>query len=182
MDRHDRAGDPSPARSLPSEEVDVTYRRILLSLDGSAMAEQALPHAITQAQCCGAELILLRVVEPFPYVPGMSLTDVATIRERTEEWARNYFERISAELERLGIPVETILVEGRPGPTIIQYAEENQVDLLVLCSRGRSGLSRWLLGSVADRVVRGATVPVLLVHAQEADDENQPQNTLLPGP
>ena len=159
----------------------MTYRRILLPLDGSAMAEQALPHAITQAQCCGAELILLRVVEPFPHVPGMSLADVATIRERTEEWARDYFKRITAELEGLGIPVQTVVVEGRPGPAITQYAEDNQVDLLVLCSRGRSGLSRWLLGSVADRVVRGATVPVLLVRAQKVDDENQPQDILEPG-
>lgn len=56
-----------------------------------------------------------------------------------------------------------------------------QVDLLVLSSRGRSGLSRWLLGSVAGRVVRGATVPVLLVRTQEVDDENQPQDTLESG-
>jgi nucleotide-binding universal stress UspA family protein len=57
-------------------------------------------------------------------------------------------------------------VEGRANEVILQFAEANQIDLIVICTRGRSGLSRWLMGSVADRVVRGARVPVLLVRAQ----------------
>jgi nucleotide-binding universal stress UspA family protein len=62
--------------------------------------------------------------------------------------------------------VHGVTVEGYPHHEIVGFAEENQIDLIVICTRGLSGLSRWLMGSVADRVVRGATVPVLLVQAQ----------------
>jgi nucleotide-binding universal stress UspA family protein len=130
------------------------------------MAEQALPHAAALAECFGAELILLRALEPFPHVRGMSATDLSAIRQQTEEWMREYFGRLSLELRDRDILVETAVVEGRANVVITQYAEANQVDLVVICARGRSGLSRWLMGSVADRVVRGATTPVMLVQPQ----------------
>jgi nucleotide-binding universal stress UspA family protein len=182
LDEHRQAGESSQAPSLPSEEVDVTYRRILLPVDGSAMAEQALPYAITQAQRFGAKLILLRVLESFPYVRGMSPTDLAEIRRQSHEWTQAYFDRVTASLQDQGIPVETVVLEGRPGALITEYAEANQVDLIVLCSRGRSGLSRWLMGSVADRVVRGATVPVLLVRAQQIEENTEPWDASESGP
>jgi nucleotide-binding universal stress UspA family protein len=149
------------------------YQRILLPLDGSEMAEQALPYAVTQAKHFGATLILLRVIEPFPHVRGMSLTDLAVIRDQTDQWTRDYFDRIVAGLQDTGLPIETVMVEGRPGVTITQCAKENDVDLIVICSRGRSGLSRWLLGTVAERVMRGATVPVLLVRAHATEPQEQ---------
>jgi nucleotide-binding universal stress UspA family protein len=147
------------------------YERILLPLDGSQTAEQALPHAVTQAERFGAELILLRVLEPFPPVRSISPADLAAIRQQSGEWARQYFERITDDLGDRGFPIQPQIVEGRPNVVILQYAEENDVDLIVICSRGRSGLSRWLMGSVADRVIRGAAVPVLLVRAQTAKDK-----------
>ena len=139
------------------------YKRILLPLDGSAMAEQALSHAIAQAQQFEATLILLRVFEPFPHVRGMSASDLDSIKQQTNEWAQEYLDQHVADIREKGISVQAAIVEGRPDVTILQFGEEHQVDLIVICSRGRSGLSRWLMGSVADRVVRGATVPVLLV-------------------
>jgi nucleotide-binding universal stress UspA family protein len=66
------------------------------------------------------------------------------------------------------------MIEGRPSVAIMQFAEDNAIDLIVICSRGRSGLSRWLMGGVADRVVRGATVPVLLVQAHGMESEKEP--------
>ena len=60
-----------------------------------------------------------------------------------------------------------VIIEGSPHVEIVQFAEGNQVDLIVMSTRGQSGLSRWLMGSVADRVVRGASVPVLLVRASK---------------
>jgi nucleotide-binding universal stress UspA family protein len=144
------------------------YQRVLLPLDGSEMAEQALPHAVAQAESFGAELILLRILEPFPYVRGMSPVQLADIREHSDEWAREYLGHLTAGLQGRDLEVKTAIVEGSPGLVITQYAEANQVDLIVICSRGRSGLSRWLMGSVADRVMRGAGVPVLLVKARKA--------------
>jgi nucleotide-binding universal stress UspA family protein len=68
-----------------------------------------------------------------------------------------------------GISVKLATIVGRPHLQIIQYAETNQVDLIVMSTRGQSGLSRWSMGSVADRVVRGAGVPVLLVRKRKEE-------------
>ncbi len=141
------------------------YERILLPVDGSEVAEQALPYAVAQAKSFGAELILLRVVEPFPHVRGLSAGDLSRIREQTAEWTRTYLKRLAQNAREKGVTVETATAEGRPNLAILEFSETNQVDLIVICTRGRSGFSRWLMGSVADRVVRGASIPVLLVRA-----------------
>ncbi|MGD9047723.1 MAG: universal stress protein [Anaerolineae bacterium] len=145
------------------------YKRILLPLDGSATSEQALPHAIAQAKQFGAMLILLRVLEPLPHVRGMSAADISSIRQQTSEWAQEYVDQLVTNTREKGISAQAAIVEGQPNVTILQFAERNQVDLIVICSRGRSGFSRWLMGSVADRVVRGATVPVLLVRTKKEE-------------
>jgi nucleotide-binding universal stress UspA family protein len=142
------------------------YKRILLPLDGSKLAERALPHAIAQAQAFGAELVLLRVAETIPHAPGVSMADLERVRKQTVAWAREYMAGIKEKIEEQGVCVESAIVEGRPNVEIAEFAEAYNIDLIVLSSRGRSGVSRWLLGSVADRVVRGATVPVLLVRAE----------------
>ena len=79
--------------------------------------------------------------------------------------ARDYLEGVSVGIREQGIEVQAVVTEEAPTAAITQYAETNQVDLIALCSRGRTGPSRWLMGSVADRIVRGAKVPVLLVRA-----------------
>lgn len=145
------------------------YKRVLLPMDGSAAAEQALPYAVTQAERFGAELILLRVVEPFPHVRGLSQADLVRIREQTQEWAREYLDGIAEMPRQRGVSVVRSTVEGPAKAAILQFAEANQVDLIVICTRGRSGVSRWLMGSVADRVVRGANIPVLLVRAVQEE-------------
>lgn len=145
------------------------YKRILLPLDGSAMAEQALPYAIAQAERFGAELILLRVVELIAPMDALVPREAARrAEERTKAWTQEYLERVAVGVQERGIPVQMVTVEGHPHTQIVQFAESNQVDLIVICTRGHSGISRWLMGSVADRVVRGAGVPVLLVRASEA--------------
>ena len=145
------------------------YKRVLIPLDGSALAEQALPHAIALAKHCQAELILLRVVEPFPHARGMSLANLERTREQTHTWALEYLERLAADVQQEGVSAQKTTVEGRPHSVIAEYAETNQVDLIVMSTLGQSGLSRWLMGSVADRVVRGATVPVLLVRTRKEE-------------
>jgi nucleotide-binding universal stress UspA family protein len=145
------------------------YKSVLLPLDGSALAEQALPHAIAQAERFGAMLILLRVLEPFPHFRGMSSADIDSIKQQAKEWAQEYLDQLVTDIREKGISVQAVIVEGRPDVTILQFAEENQVDLIVVCSRGRSGFSRWLMGSVADRVVRGAMVPALLVRTRREE-------------
>jgi nucleotide-binding universal stress UspA family protein len=147
------------------KETAEMYKRILLPLDGSALAEQALPHAIAHAEQFGSEIVLMRVLEPLQ--DHTMLRTAGKRAERlTSDLASEYLERLAAGVEARGVPVQVAVIEGRPYVEIVKFAEANQVDLIVMTTRGQSGISRWLLGSVTDRVMRGATVPVLLVQAQ----------------
>ena len=141
------------------------HKRVLLPLDGSAMAEQALPHAVAQAERFRAELILLRAVRPFVNGNGQSPVELGWAEELASEWAHDYLESIATEVRTRGVTVRLVVSRDPAHEAITQFAEANDVDLIVICSRGESGPSRWLMGSVADRVVRGATIPVMLVRA-----------------
>jgi nucleotide-binding universal stress UspA family protein len=139
------------------------YKRILLPLDGSTLAEKALPHAVAQAEHFQADLILLKVLEPLAKKYNISLEAAGRAEKAIRELARDYLESIAAGVRERGVSVRVITVEGNPHEGIISCAEEEGVGMIVLSTRGHSGLTRWLMGSVADRVVRGAGVPVLLV-------------------
>jgi nucleotide-binding universal stress UspA family protein len=145
------------------------YNRILLPLDGSPLAEQALPHTIALAERFQSELILLQVLIKLPRDARTTEAFFRRAEEAQNVLVREYLERIAASVQEHGITVQVITIEGRPHFQILQYAETNQVDLIVMCSRGQSGLSRWMIGSVSDRVMRGADVPVLLVRAQKKE-------------
>ena len=145
------------------------YKRILLPLDGSAIAEQALPHAIALTERFQAELIILRTFEPLAEKLGMMSDIVRRAEDVTRAIAEKYIENISASVHERGVRVKSIIIEGRPHSEIVRFAETEQVDLIVISTHGQSGLTRWLLGSVADRVARGVSVPVLLVRSQEAE-------------
>jgi nucleotide-binding universal stress UspA family protein len=139
------------------------YKRLLVPLDGSALAEQAVPHAIGQAKCSGAEILLLKVLGPLPEPVFSARSAVRTAEEMSGDLARDYLEQIAAGIRDQDISAQVATREGKPYVEIIRFAEDNEIDLIVMSTRGHSGISRWLLGSVADRVVRGATVPLLLV-------------------
>ena len=147
------------------------YKRIVVPLDGSPLAEQALAHATAQAERFEAEIVLLKVLEPLPEATLTSPASVQRAEQLSAQLAREYLERVADPIREKGIAVEIMLLEGRPHVEIVRYAAEPEADMIVMSTRGHSGWSRWLLGSVADRVVRGATVPVLLVQCQEACKE-----------
>jgi nucleotide-binding universal stress UspA family protein len=140
------------------------YKRILVPLDGSELAEQALEYAIVQAESFGAEIVLLKVLGPLPEPMMGGRVGVKLAEQQSADLARYYLENLAAGIK--DVPVEVVTVEGKPYVQIIRFAEDHDIDLIVMSTRGHSGLSRWLLGSVADRVVRGATVPLLLVQAR----------------
>jgi len=145
------------------------YKRILLALDGSPLAEQALPHAIALAERFQSELVLLRVLVPLARPPTVAEVAIQRAEEATMALVREYLDRITAQVQERGIEVQAVIIVGRPHVQIIQYAETNQIDMVVICTRGQSGLSRWLMGSVSDRVVRGVDVPVMLVRARKEE-------------
>ncbi len=144
------------------------YKRILCTLDGSPLAEQALPHALAMVQAFDASLTLLRVVEipPMPLIPEMATVEIELLPQLQQD-AETYINQKVAELKKEGIPVEGEVIEGRAAEAIADYASDHDVDLIVMATHGRSGLSRLAFGSVADRVLRLASCPVLLVRARE---------------
>lgn len=142
------------------------YTKILVPLDGSELAEAVLPYASAIAQCTGAELVLLRVTtEP---VYEYRLTDVAhdiTLHGALETRASDYLEQIAARLRGAGLKVSTHVETGedRDSYTILEFAEELQPDLIAMSTHGRTGLGRAAFGSVAENVLRGTRVPLLLI-------------------
>ncbi len=147
------------------------YNKVLVPLDGSELAECVLPHLEIIAGGCGLrEAVLLRVVRPFYPVSdflgdGVSALDVAKINQEAEAAAAGYIKKLTEKIKYPGVKVRGEVTKGGEAETITEYAKNNQIDLIIIATHGRSGVSRWVMGSVADRVLRSACVPVLMVRA-----------------
>ena len=144
------------------------FKRILIALDGSTMAEKALSTALVLAQQFESELFLFRVVMPLPisYRAGAASAAAIELAEREAVLeAADYLEDLAAGIEEKGFGVRVATRLGNPSKDIVEFAEQNQIDMLVMCTRGQTGLARWLLGSVTDHVVRSSPVPVVVVPA-----------------
>ena len=144
------------------------YSLLLVPLDGSDLAERALPHAKVLANEFNSKILLLRVVTPSPSLTEIEPVAVDIERAQIAE-AEEYLERVREPLTGESFDVEAEIAVGSPAETIIEYAAQHEVRLIVMYTHGRSGLSRWVYGSVADRVLQGAECPVLLVKTSEAE-------------
>jgi nucleotide-binding universal stress UspA family protein len=146
-------------------------QRILTPLDGSATAESALAEAVRLATAFGAILDVIAVV-PWAasvYGAGAEVWTGEEVDDRLAQGSDDYLGRIQDRLPP-DLPCERQVLRGAPATAILDHAERTRADLIVMGTHGRSGLSRFVLGSVADRVVRGGTVPVVLVRGGEAGD------------
>jgi nucleotide-binding universal stress UspA family protein len=143
-------------------------RRILVPLDGSPVAEQILPSVVSVAQAMSGELILFQV--PIAHVSGWMTGEwylpIQGALDTAEEDAQAYLSTVAGRLKEQGLDVATATSVGSVADCIVEYAEVNHVDLIAMCTHGRTGLARWALGSVADRVLRAGGKPILLVRAQ----------------
>ncbi len=143
------------------------YRKILVPLDGSKTAEGVLPHAKALAYSEGAELVLLTVAANLAMDFAFSDPALAVRAEQDqEERSKTYMAEVEKELKFAGFRVSTLLRIGAVADIILEVAEETQADVIAMSTHGRTGPARWLLGSVADRVVRNSKVPVLLIRAK----------------
>jgi nucleotide-binding universal stress UspA family protein len=146
------------------------YTTILVPLDGSKRAERILPHVEALAQKFGAKLVLLQVVEPI--VVGISPYDAGSfyvaeeIDRRTQE-AKAYLATLQTSLHGRKIEAKTQVEYGPVVATLLDVADQHQVDLIALASHGRSGLARVFYGSVAAGILNRATHPLLVIRAQE---------------
>ncbi|GIX48525.1 MAG: universal stress protein [Candidatus Tectimicrobiota bacterium] len=137
------------------------YTKILVPLDGSEVAEVALPHAVALARTFGAELVLLRVAHA-PFSPGRDPLEAERAAvEESEQYLAEAAQRLAAQ----GVPVRTVVRYGKAAEEILDHAATEGISLIVMATHGRSGVGRWLLGSTAEKVVRATSQPVLLVRA-----------------
>jgi len=142
------------------------YRKILVPLDGSKVAEGVLPHAKDLAYSQGAELILLTVSANAALDFAFSDPGLAQSAVREEEKrSKSYITEIENQLKSSGFKVSCLLRMGSVAEVILGVAEEMQIDVIAMSTHGRTGPARWLLGSVAERVVHSSKVPVLLIRA-----------------
>ena len=150
------------------------YKKILVTLDGSELAECVLPHVeIFIRECKVDNLVFLRVVQPspFPYSaaePSPMIKEIETIKAMDEARrvkAAEYLKGVTKKFENGSTRLYTETMIGSIPDEIVGYAEQNGVDLIIMATHGRSGVSRWVRGSVAERVLRASSIPILLVRA-----------------
>ena len=153
------------------------YKKVLVPLDGSKLAECVLPHVESIVRGCTVQdVIFLRIVEStLPYGPisdggyELSASDEARVQAEIDSSnkkdAEQYLNQIVSQQKYAGLNVQSAVIMGKAAESIADYATENEIDLIIIASHGRSGISRWTMGSVADRVLHATCVPVLIVRA-----------------
>lgn len=154
-----------PQEHAPDLTREQVFKHVLIPLDGSALAEDVLERAVAFGKPMQTEYTLLQAINPvmLGYVPGAY---APALDEQTfEEWqaeGRAYLEQIAARLRAEGLKVHVSIVIDQPAVAILDYARQHEIDVIAMATHGRGGVSRVLLGSVADKVVRGGNTPVLL--------------------
>nr|WP_296877857.1 universal stress protein [uncultured Methanobrevibacter sp.] len=139
------------------------YKKILVPTDGSEFAKKAQKHALFLAKVSGAEIVAVSVTEN-NFVNGLPLDDEIyqlnqVLNERSEENLKD-FDKLNED----DVKINHVIREGSPAKVILEVANEEQVDLIVMGSSGKSGFDRFIMGSVADKVVNSAKCAVLVVH------------------
>jgi nucleotide-binding universal stress UspA family protein len=150
------------------------YERILVPLDGSKVGEAALPSieqlAIKLGPGNGVEITLLQVISDLTFdflteddaaqLP-YNETDLAQIRGM----AQKYLEKVAGELRNKGIKVKTLVMEGHAAEAIIKASQQINADLIAMSTHGRSGIGKWAMGSITDKILHESKIPVLTVRA-----------------
>ena len=140
------------------------YKRILVPTDGSEFAKKAEKHALFLARASGAEIFAVSVTEN-NFVNGLPLDDEVyqlnqILKERSEENLKE-FDELN---DNNDLKITHVIREGSPAKVILEVAKEEDIDLIVMGSSGKSGFDRFIMGSVADKVVNSAKCAVLVVH------------------
>ncbi|WP_313692180.1 universal stress protein [Halorarum halobium] len=146
------------------------YERVLVPTDGSELSETAARHALDVAAQYGATLHAIYVVDTDT---GWLTVSKADVRDAIRELGDNAGEEAIESVERLAadadVDLVTAVLDGSPDDEILRYADEHDADLIVMGTHGRDGIGRRVVGSITERVVRGASVPVMAVNAGSDD-------------
>lgn len=156
------------------------YQKIMVPLDGSRLAECVVPHV--EAFIKGfnvSDIILARVIEPvkpdfrtYDSVLDESFIDEArkiwdNIEEREKTKVKNYLDQLAQHLKEKDTTVHPEILIGDAAKNLADYAESHDIDLIIMASHGYSGIKRWIMGSVAEKLFRSVSVPVFMVRAQQ---------------
>jgi nucleotide-binding universal stress UspA family protein len=148
------------------------YKNILVPMDGSDLAECVLPHVQTMAEARGVQSVtFVRVTEPLSITPVRGETGWLTeeqmkdVDDKSKVVAESYLDKLVGGLNYGKVKVQKEVLVGRAAEQLAEYAKKNDFDLIIVATHGRSGVSRWVWGSVADRLIRSAHVPVLMVRS-----------------
>ena len=149
------------------------YNKILAPMDGSPLAECTIEHVKEIAKGCNVpEVVFLFVVDiaknlywAADVAPNVEILQQA--EEAQKEGAESYLTKVVAKAKKDGLAAKGVVVEGSPADAIVDYAQKNGIDLIVMSTHGRSGVTRFALGSVTDKVIRTVSAPVLVVSPAE---------------
>lgn len=151
------------------------YRKIMVPLDGSSLAECVLPHVEAIAGGCPVrELVLLRVVEPervysvsdSPIDPNLAAARESERKKEAEDYLRSIVDR----LDEPGLACEIKSIVGRVAESLVDYCVDNDVDLIIIATHGHSGVTRLVRGSVADKILGSSKIPVLMIRAPDPEE------------
>lgn len=159
-------------RPKEDEVSAVKFEKLIIPLDGSTVAEQALPTAEALAKKLDLELLIVRVLNTYSWVftdmsPYGAHSLPSELLKTLKEAATGYLDKTVTDLQQKGFKVGSRSMLGNPGSEINELASETPGSLVVISTHGRSGVNRMVMGSVADKVVRGSGSPVLLLRSTE---------------
>jgi nucleotide-binding universal stress UspA family protein len=164
-----------PVLVVRSQEA---IRHVLVTLDGSPLAESSLPLGFAVALGLGAVITLLRVDTESDYLDEREIVALEAnepglgnrYRQRFADTAAHYLQGLAVGGLAMGLQVHTAVRSGKTAQTILQFVEQNDVDLIVMSTHGRSGLARWRYGSVTEKVLHGASCAILINRPKELDE------------
>ena len=168
----------APERARKYQEDKASLETLVVPLVGSELAERALPYAEKLAGLLSLKILLARVVRferPHYTVSGVELPDLT---EQLVHEASEYLEGISKEVGSRGLKVETKVLRGAPAPVLLDLAHQTPQSCIAMTTHARSGLSRWMMGSVAEALVRGSGEPVLLIRPHLPTFRHKPEPTV----
>jgi len=154
------------------------YKKIMVPLDGSELAECVLPHVKAFVDAFGInEVLLVRVIEPVK--PDLrvydNIFDEEFIQQAQKIWrdvekqertsAKAYLDQISDRIKQKGSTIHSEVLVGDVAKSLSDYTESNDIDLIIMATHGHSGVKRWIMGSVADKLLRSSSLPVFMVRA-----------------
>jgi nucleotide-binding universal stress UspA family protein len=154
------------------------YKTIMVPLDGSELAECVLPYVEAFVNQCQVQtIVFIRVLEPLTSATAREYSISLEEMEKREMGRKNtanlYLKEVAGRLKADGTKLKTEVLIGRVADELAEYAENSDIDLILIATHGRSGISRWVRGSVADRILRSASLPVMMIRAPGSVSDKQ---------